>query len=116
MRFNKLYRVPLLIGFMGLIGLIGLICFFRSTPVILGFVFGNVLAATHFIFLAKMVVKMMDANYTRKGLLAGLFFLKLLFVLGVLFIAFGVFHVSVVGFAVGYGALVVAIVGTQLLQ
>lgn len=67
----------------------------------------------NFVFLTKVVVKILDENYKRKPLLGILFLLKFLAVIGVMVSAFGVLGASPVGFVLGYLVLVPVILFWQ---
>jgi uncharacterized protein YybS (DUF2232 family) len=86
---------------------------FRRQDVLLGVFTGFGMAAANFLFLTKILVKLLGSDYTRKALLAWLLLGKLFFMAG---IAVGAFWLglSAVAFMVGYGALILAILTHRL--
>jgi hypothetical protein len=83
--------------------------FKQSTPVVLGFALGNLLAVLSYVLLTKIVVKILAKNYTRRAGLVLLLFLKLFVLVGILFLALVVLKVNVVAFLAGYSVLVVVV-------
>lgn len=75
---------------------------------------GLILVLTNFWFITKIVVKLLDQHYTRKAFLGVLFALKLLFVIGFVLVSFQILRLDVIGFVMGYGALVPVAVFSQL--
>lgn len=74
---------------------------------------GLILVLVNFLFLTKIVVKLLDQNYKRKAFLAALFLFKVLFVIGFVIGALMVLKLNVVGFVLGYGSMVPVIVFSQ---
>ncbi len=74
---------------------------------------GLVLVLVNFLFLTKIVVKLLDQNYKRKAFLAALFLFKVLFVIGFVIGSLTIMDLNVVGFVLGYGSMVPVIVFSQ---
>lgn len=106
--------IPIVTAVTGAVTLLILLIFFREANLIYGFLVGLALVIINFLVLTKIVAKFVDQNYKRKSFLGLLFFLKLLLILGILFLAFKVFHLSVLGFALGFGCLIPSILIGQL--
>lgn len=81
---------------------------FGTPGVVLGVLAGFVIALANFIFLTKILVKLLNSDYTRRASLAGLFLGKLIFMAA---IAVGVIwlEISGIAFMAGYLNLIVAI-------
>lgn len=79
---------------------------------------GSVLAIANFIFLIKIVVKLLDRNYTRKPIIGLFFLLKLTFIAVILGLSFWVFAVKVnkLAFVMGYLCLIIAITLVSLMR
>lgn len=87
---------------------------YQKEALSLGAVMGTVFAVANFIFLTKIVVKLLDQNYKRKSILALLFAGKLMFIIGFLLFAFWMVKVDAVGFILGYGSLIPVVLIQQL--
>lgn len=111
---GKLNQPAFFIGLIGLISLIGLIIFVRSTQVVLGFALGNLLAVLSYLLLTKIVVKILAKNYKHQVRLVLLLLLKLGVLAGILILALVILKVNAVAFLVGYGILLVVVVGLSL--
>lgn len=85
-----------------------LIClvYLRNFELAWGVFLGNILAAANYVFLTKIVVKMLNKDYKGPAVLVGLFLAKLVLIAAVLTLAFWVVKVDVVGFVLGFGALI----------
>jgi len=69
---------------------------------LLGIALGCFLATANFIFLTKIVVKLLNQHYTHKTFLILLIFAKLFLIVGVLVLAFKTLKVNVLSFGLGY--------------
>lgn len=112
---QQLKVVPWLVLIMG--GLLALAGFFVAKPwsdpvAIIG---GAVMAAMNFIFLAKIVAKLLDHSYKRKALIGLMIFAKMAGVLGAIWVLFSLLEIHFLAFLAGYMALVPAISLSQLL-
>ncbi|MBU0505497.1 MAG: ATP synthase subunit I [bacterium] len=101
---------------------IGLSClmlslvFYPSWTVALGILLGTILSTANFIFLIKIVAKLLNQNYTRLGFTILLIMFKLSFVIGVLLLAFRVLHVNTIAFGIGYLSFIPAVFLYQYLN
>ncbi|EKD51463.1 MAG: hypothetical protein ACD_62C00247G0005 [uncultured bacterium] len=86
----------------------------RSLPFCLGVLLGLTLVTANFIFLIKIVVKILDRRYTRAGFVVLLLLFKLGFIACVLFLAFRVWHVGVLPFGLGYLSFMPAVLWHSL--
>lgn len=110
----ELKAIPWVIA--GICALISLISFvyFKDFFFFAGVVLGGILAVANFVFLSKIVVKMLNENYKHKTRLLTLFVIKLLFIALVAVVAFKILKVPAVSFALGYLSLVPAVMTASL--
>lgn len=108
--------VSLVTGFLGALVLLGGILLKKGPLFCWGVVLGNVLAVVGFVFLAKIVSKMLDPHYRRKKLMGFLFFLKLVFVITIMLVAFVVLEKQMTGFILGYMVFIPVVLGWQFVQ
>lgn len=109
-----LKHIPFTLSLLGLISFGISVIFFKTPTIYLGVLLGFILVIANFVFLTKIIAKLLDEHYKGKPFLALLFFLKLCFVGGVVFLAFWVFQVHFIAFLVGYMSLVPVVVFAQL--
>lgn len=93
---------------LGLLAIIFVQYFFKKPTLVGGVVLGNLLGLVSFLFLTKMIVKILDKNYTRKALMGVLLAVKFVGLIVIIGIGYKVLKIDVVGFALGYGTFVVA--------
>lgn len=90
--------------------------YYKSTPILLGVFFGCVLGIANFVFLIKIVVKLLDQNYKRKLIIALFFLFKLVFIAIILGVSFWYFSVHKVAFVMGYLCLIISITVVQVIS
>jgi|APSaa5957512493_1039668.scaffolds.fasta_scaffold195579_1 hypothetical protein len=103
-----------LIG-MGILSLMISLVYFPDPTIVIGLSLGFILVTTNFVFITKIVAKILDQNYQSKLKIAVLFLLKLLFIAVVLWLAFGALKVNLIAFSIGYLCLVPVVVVVQIM-
>lgn len=109
-----LQRMTLGLVILGVISFGISLIFLKSPEIYWGIFLGFILVIANFVFLTKTVAKLFDEHYKGKPLLALLFFLKLCFVGGVIFVAFWVIKVDFIAFLLAYMSVVPVVVFGQL--
>lgn len=103
-----LKQIPITTIIIGVCAFVGTAIWFPQKDNLLGVVFGLILALANFIFLTKIVVKLLNQNYSGSSNLVVLISLKLLFMAGMLYLGFQLLQVNALAFALGYLSLIVA--------
>ncbi len=67
---------------------------------------GAVLAVSNYVFLTKIVVKILNKDYKGTSAIFGLFLTKIAVIVVTFFLAFWLVKVDVIGFVLGFGALI----------
>jgi len=108
--FNKQIKIIVLMTVVfGALSILISLFYFKSLGIALGVLFGLTLGLSNFIFLTKIVVKMLSQNYKQKPLIALFFLLKILFIIGLVGVSFWHFKVDKMAFVVGYLCLIISI-------
>lgn len=102
--------MALAIAGLGFVILLFLHVFFKDPKMDLGAILGTLLAVANYVLLAKIVVKVVSKDYKSPVVLTLMFLLKLAVLAVVLLLAFAVFKVNLVGFVLGFGALIPVVV------
>lgn len=86
----------------------------RDPLIVLGIMMGAVLGLSNYIFLTKIVVKILDENYKRKAFVVLYFLAKIALIFGLLWLGFWVFHLNFLAFVAGYSCLMLGILLAQV--
>lgn len=100
-----LKSIPLTLAVLGLFSTGVSLIFFPSFQVVGGVLLGFFLVITNFVFLTKIVAKLLDENYKGKPFLGLMFLVKLMFIGGVIYLAFWILKVNLIAFVLGYLSL-----------
>lgn len=96
-----------------IVGVVGF--YFRDSSVVFGLILGHVIGLANFIFLTKVVVKLVENQYKGKTSVVAWFVVKVVFLFVSFWLAFWVLKTHVLAFTVGYFILVLAIIAWSFL-